>query len=235
MKFDPKLDLVLERVLDVEIDLVWAAWTQPEHLKQWFCPRPWRVVECDIDLRPGGVFRTLMQGPDGTQHDNTGCFLEVVPNRRLTWTDALEGGYRPARVQPFLPFKFTATLILEPHGSGTKYTAIAMHASEELAKQHDEIGFTQGWGIATDQLVEAIKTGAIQLGLQATGYSNGRAELAARDPGSVFNGSIRSTSAPRWWAFVETGGRSSFAARRRTCKVRRARKRRDPAGIGESP
>ena len=55
---DPKLDLVLERVVDVPVHLVWKAWTEPEHLKPWFCPKPWYVSECEIDLRPGGMLRT---------------------------------------------------------------------------------------------------------------------------------------------------------------------------------
>ena len=42
---------------DLPPDAIWRAWTTPALLMQWFCPRPWSVVECDIDLRPGGVFR----------------------------------------------------------------------------------------------------------------------------------------------------------------------------------
>ena len=42
---DPELDLVLERVVDVPKDLVWKAWTVPEHVKQWFTPAPWKTVE----------------------------------------------------------------------------------------------------------------------------------------------------------------------------------------------
>ena len=38
---DPELDLVLERVLDVPVEAVWAAWTTPEHLMKWFTPAPW--------------------------------------------------------------------------------------------------------------------------------------------------------------------------------------------------
>ena len=58
---DPRLDLILERIVDVPPELVWAAWTTPEHVKQWFTPAPWKTVECEIDLRPGGIFRTVMR------------------------------------------------------------------------------------------------------------------------------------------------------------------------------
>jgi uncharacterized protein YndB with AHSA1/START domain len=151
-KFDPKLDLKLERVIDVPPELVWEAWTTPEHLKEWFCPRPWRVTEAEIDLRPGGKFRTLMCGPAGEKHDNVGCYLEVVPNRKLVWTDALVEGYRPA-AKPFM----TAMLLLAPEGSGTRYTAIAMHVDESTRKRHQDMGFEAGWGTVLDQLVEMLK------------------------------------------------------------------------------
>ena len=51
--YDPSRSLVLERVIDVPPEQLWRAWTQPELLKQWFCPLPWKVTECEIDLRPG--------------------------------------------------------------------------------------------------------------------------------------------------------------------------------------
>jgi len=53
-KPDPALDLVLERFIEVPPELVWEAWTKPEHISQWFTPKPWIVAECEIDLRPGG-------------------------------------------------------------------------------------------------------------------------------------------------------------------------------------
>ena len=54
-KPDPRLDLVLERVVDVPPKLVWAAWTTPQYIKKWFTPAPWQTVDCEIDLRPGGA------------------------------------------------------------------------------------------------------------------------------------------------------------------------------------
>jgi len=92
-----KLDLVLERTIDAPVDLVWKAYTDAEHLKRWFAPRPYEITECDLDLKPGGVFRIRMMGPDGfdTGHGTPGCVLEVVEGKKLAWTSALGPGYRP--------------------------------------------------------------------------------------------------------------------------------------------
>jgi uncharacterized protein YndB with AHSA1/START domain len=149
---DPKLDLVLERVVDVPRELVWAAWTQPEHIVKWFTPAPWSTTHCELDLRPGGMFKTTMRSPEGEEFPNVGCFLEVVPNERLVWTDALLPGYRPAP-EPFM----TAIVTLEPHPKGTRYVAIAIHGNEETRKRHEEMGFREGWGKALDQLVAHVK------------------------------------------------------------------------------
>ena len=152
-KPDPKLDLVLERVVDVAPELVWAAWTKPEHIPHWFAPRPWTTSDCKIDLRPGGIFHCVMHSPEGESFPNTGCFLEIVPNRKLVWTDALLPGYRPSP-EPF----FTARVTMEPEGTGTRYVATAIHRDEDGRKQHEEMGFYEGWSIVLTQLVEYAKT-----------------------------------------------------------------------------
>ena len=151
---DPETDLVLTRDIDVPPAAVWAAWTEPERLKQWFTPRPWTTPECEIDLRPGGIFRTTMRSPDGQEFDGAGCYLEVIPNERLVWTSALGPGYRPQAGE--LPF--TAMIELEATGGGgTRYRAIAMHQNPEDTKQHADMGFVEGWGQALDQLVALVK------------------------------------------------------------------------------
>ncbi|WP_437190979.1 SRPBCC family protein [Planctomicrobium sp. SH527] len=152
IEVDPELDLVLERVIDVPPELVWEAWTKPEHLMQWFCPKPWSVVDCEIDLRPGGIFRTVMKSPEGHEIPNVGCYLEVIPLKRLIMTDALLPGFRPAE-KAF----FTGVVSIEPNGTGTKYTAMAIHRDVEGRKEHEAIGFHEGWGIALDQLVAYVK------------------------------------------------------------------------------
>lgn len=151
---NPELDLVLERVVDVGPQLVWKAWTQPEHLVKWFTPKPWETIDCRIDLRPGGIFSTTMRSPEGEVMDESaGCYLEVVPERKLVFTDALGPGYRP-KASGFM----TASIILEAQGSSTRYTAIVQHADAAGKKQHEDMGFLQGWGTALDQLVELTKS-----------------------------------------------------------------------------
>jgi uncharacterized protein YndB with AHSA1/START domain len=149
---DPKLDLVLEREIDVPANLVWTAWTQPEHLKNWFAPAPWTITECEIDLRPGGMLRFVMRSPEGQDYPNIGCYLEVVPKERLVWTDALLPGYRPS-AEPF----FTAVVTMEPRGSGTLYRAIAIHRDEETRTKHEQMGFLEGWGMVLDQMIAYVK------------------------------------------------------------------------------
>jgi len=154
-----ELDLVLERVVDVSPELVFKAWTTPKHLMPWFCPKPYRTVECEIDLKPGGKFFAQMVDPDGNKLPaEPGCYLEIVPNRKLVWTSALGPGYRPFNPAS-APWFFTAVLTFEPHGiGGCTYTATAIHATKEHADAHEKMGFSQGWGKVLEQLVEYVKT-----------------------------------------------------------------------------
>ncbi len=154
-KHDPKLDLVLEREIDVPVSLVWKVWTTPEHLKHWFCPKPWQTTQCAIDLRPGGLFTSVMRGPEGQEFTNSGCYLEIVANERLVFTDTLLEGWRPSP-NPF----FTAILDLTPLGpERTRYVATALHGNEDTRKKHEEMGFYDGWGTVVTQMVAYIKAG----------------------------------------------------------------------------
>ena len=165
MSTHSELDLMFERIVDVPRELIWQAWTTPEKLLPWFCPLPWKTVECEIDLRVGGRFYTVMQSPEGQKFPSTGCYLELVENEILTWTNALEPGFRPANPPEVTPghecaeFLMTATITLEAHANGTKYTALVQHADIDSRIRHEEMGFKEGWGTCLDQLVAIIKRG----------------------------------------------------------------------------
>ena len=159
---DPALDLVLERTASVPRDLVFKAWTTPEILKQWFAPLPWTTPECELDLRPGGLIRTVMQSPEGQRFPNVGCCLEVIENRRFAWTSVMGPGFRPSQATGGShgdAFGFSAIISFEDHEGGTKYTALVRHADPASRQKHEDMGFHMGWGTCFDQLVALIKSG----------------------------------------------------------------------------
>lgn len=147
-------DLVLERVIDASPEKIYRAYTDPAILSQWFAPKPWRITDAVIEPKVGGRFDFVMHGPEGERFPNSGVFLEVVPNRRLISTDAFTPDWKPGG-QPFM----VARIELEPTGDGrTKYTATASHWTAAAMKQHEDMGFHDGWGQVSDQLAEIVKT-----------------------------------------------------------------------------
>lgn len=142
--------LVIECLLPASRSAVWRCWTETDLLKQWLCPKPWRVAEADIDLRPGGRMNVVMAGPDGEREPMPGSWLEVVPGERLTFTDGYDEGYRP-RAGAFM----TGFVVLsDGPGGSTQMTWGARHATAADAEKHLEMGFEAGWQAAAAQLAE---------------------------------------------------------------------------------
>lgn len=156
MTLDPERDLEITRVIKAPRDRIWAAWTQPEQFAQWWIPAPalCRVVE--LDVRPGGAMVTQMSEGEGqpfVPHMDA-CYLAVDEGRRVVFTNALTGGWRPAE-QPFI----TGVITLEDHAEGTFYRAIAMHKSPQDRSMHSDLGFYDGWGAVTGQLARLVEAG----------------------------------------------------------------------------
>lgn len=153
---NPKLDLVFERVIDAPKHLVWEALTKPEHLKEWYMPRQWgSVAKCELDARPGGIFRIDIATADGHEVPNLGCILEAVPAERLVWTSMLFPGYRPA---VFDDVPITAIMTLETAGTGTRYVFTALHRDESDLEKNKASGWLEGTNIALDQFVAHVKS-----------------------------------------------------------------------------
>ena len=147
-------ELTLTRVIDSPPEKLYRCWTEPELLKQWFCPKPYTVSLAELDVRPGGASRIVMRSPEGMEIPCPGIYLEVVPNRKIVTTDAYTSAWEPSE-KPFM----TAIVTFEDLGDGrTRYTAIARHWNEEDKKSHEAMGFHEGWGKAADQLAELAAT-----------------------------------------------------------------------------
>jgi uncharacterized protein YndB with AHSA1/START domain len=153
---NPKTDVVLERFIDAPTQLVWEALTKPEHLEEWYMPKPWGTVsDCEMDVRPGGIFSIDIATSDGQEVPNLGCFLEVIPMKRLVWTSMLFPGYRPA---VFDDIPITAIITMETVGTGTRYVFTALHRDEADLEKDKASGWLQGTEIALDQLVAHVKS-----------------------------------------------------------------------------
>jgi len=150
-------DLHLHRILKAPRSAVWRSWTDPTHLVHWFAPKPVVTRVITLDPRPGGAFHVVM-AMDGQDFPSApGCFLQVVPEERLTWTSALGADFRPAEVAD-APFTFTATITLADHPEGTDYRVVARHKDAAAAQAHETMGFSRGWGTVAVQLGDYAAT-----------------------------------------------------------------------------
>lgn len=147
MDIDPDLDLLLTRELNAPRELLYRIWTTPEHLVHWFVPKPHKVTACELDVRVGGAFNTTFD-VEGMVMENSGIYLEVVPNEKLVFTDGYSVGWKPAP-EPFM----TAIVTFEDIGGGrTLYSALVRHRSAASAKSHKDMGFFDGWGTVAMQM-----------------------------------------------------------------------------------
>lgn len=83
-------DLVLRRSFRATRALVFRALTTPELLVRWYGARGWHLVECSVDLRAGGTYCFVSEGPDGSRMTQRGTYQEIVPPERLVYTERFD-------------------------------------------------------------------------------------------------------------------------------------------------
>jgi len=130
-------DLRLTRVFDAPRRIVFEAWTKAEHLSKWFAPEPLTIPSCEVDLRPGGVFRLVMRTPEGIEYPFEGSFLEVVAPERIVFTGTIHEGNTTV-----------TTITFTEHAGKTTLTAHQTYAFESDATR----GAKEGWTRTLDQL-----------------------------------------------------------------------------------
>jgi uncharacterized protein YndB with AHSA1/START domain len=145
-------EIVLTRAFDAPRDLVFEAWTNPEHVRHWWGLRSSTMLVCEADVRPGGSWRYVTTGSEGADVPFTGVYREVTPPERLVYTEVYD-------VEPFNsgdPAVNTVTFTEED--GGTLVTVITVYPTKEVRDFVLGTGMESGAAESYDRLAEHLKT-----------------------------------------------------------------------------
>ena len=153
-------DFVISRVFDAPRDLVWRAFTEAEHMKQWWGPKGFTVVKFAIDLRPGGMNHYCLKGPDGSPMWGKFRYREIEPPRRIVGINSFSdeaGGTARHPLHAAWPLEiFTIFTFEDLPGGKTKLTVRwqAHHATAEEQNTFDtnHPSMQMGWTGTFDNL-----------------------------------------------------------------------------------
>lgn len=152
---NPELDLSIERVIRAPRKVVWAAWTDPGSLAQWWVPAPTLCRVDRLEVRPGGAFVTRISDDGDTFVPHVdACFLLVDEFERIVFTNSVDSAWRPADPEPVA---MTAEITLRDHADGTDYRIVVRHGDPAARDRHAELGFADGWGTVADQLARFVE------------------------------------------------------------------------------
>jgi uncharacterized protein YndB with AHSA1/START domain len=146
--------IAVERVFDAPRKLVFEAYSSCEHLEHWWGPRGFELIECSMDLRPGGKYRFVQKAPDGSIHGFNGEYREIDAPGRIVFTQI----YEPIPDQEVV----VATTLTETEGK----TALSQTLTFSSKEARDGmIASGMEWGEAQsferlDELLETLKSAA---------------------------------------------------------------------------
>jgi uncharacterized protein YndB with AHSA1/START domain len=157
-KIETVNDLVINRVFNAPVELVWKAWTNPEHLMRWWGPKNFTSPVCKLDLQVGGKYHFCMTSPEGQNFWSTGIFKEIVPFKKLVWTDSFvdeKGNVVSAAhygMSEDFPAELLVTILFEEQDGKTKLTL--RHQGMPAGEMNDMTN--AGWNESLDKLAATL-------------------------------------------------------------------------------
>lgn len=143
-----KRTLTLNRTFNAPIQLVWEAWTKPEHIAAWWGPKGMETEVIKHEFNVGGAWEYAMRMPDGNKFISEGVYSVIVE---------LEKIFSSANFKPMTE-GVEIQALFEEQGDKTHFTFNCVHPTEEYCKQQEEMGFYNGWGSVFDRLGEFLQT-----------------------------------------------------------------------------
>ena len=150
-------DIVINRVFNLPVSVVWLAWTTPEYFKKWWGPRGFTCPSSKMEAKIGGKYLNCMRGPDGKEYWSTGEVRELIPERKLVVTDSFsdeKGNIKPASeygMQGDWPKELLITVYLEEADGATKMKLRHQGIPGEMRED-----CIKGWNESFDKLEENI-------------------------------------------------------------------------------
>lgn len=166
--FEPDQDAQLSeftitRIFEAPRDLLFSAWTEQQHLKQWFGPKGFTIPLCRLNLVPGGTFHYCIRAANGSEMWGKWTFREIVSPKRLVLVNSFSNKHGNLTRHPYIadwPMEMLTTAIfLEDDGqTGLKLTWSPINASPAEIRTFDTMhdAMTQGWNGTFDQLAEYL-------------------------------------------------------------------------------
>jgi uncharacterized protein YndB with AHSA1/START domain len=142
-------EIVLSRVFNAPRRLVFEAWTNPEHVRQWYGCSIMTMAICEIDLRVGGAYRYVMSSPDGVQHTMQGVYREIMPPARLVYTERYV-------TEGFVSNDALVTVLFAEHDGLTTLTSTILHQSKTDRDGHLGTGMESGAAETLDRLAALL-------------------------------------------------------------------------------
>ena len=140
--------VTIERVFDAPVALVWEAWTQPEHIAQWWSPKGMVTTVIMHEFEVGGKWKYAMPMPDGKEFIAEGEYTEIVAQQRIV----SKANFRP------MTEGVVIEAIFEAVGKQTAFTFNVIHPTVEYKLQQEKMGIINGWGSVFTRLEEHLKT-----------------------------------------------------------------------------
>src|SRR5262245_40723879 len=140
-------EIIMTRAVDAPRQLVFKAWTNPEHLPKWFGRRGWTLPVCQIDLRQGGAWHFALRGPGGESMGMRGVYQEITPPERLVYTESFDG----------YPGETLNTLILSEEHGKTTITCSVLYPSKEARDAVLKSRMQEGVSETFDRLAEHLR------------------------------------------------------------------------------
>ncbi len=131
-----KRTLTLERTFNAPIELVWEAWTKPEHIAHWWGPRGMPVNIIEHNFKVGGHWKYSMPMPNGNEFISEGIYSEIIEHSKIVTA----ADFKP------MTEGVQMTMLFEEDGDKTKFIFKVLHQTEEYKLQQEKMGFYNGWG-----------------------------------------------------------------------------------------